>query len=394
MNLLAQIGFQKTDKVQSALDAGAIDGYIMSPQYDKPEAANSFFENMAAAYPSSQRLFDPMLYVLVVARHENLKCGKMQEYDYCPAPWPRRGELQAEDRIEDLVQQALAYQDTLEVTSLIAPNILVRNSVDSLWGGIARDFIRITGEVAWQRDDNKPILATLALDSNALAQRQEIDDLLNELTGSDLHVSGFYLLVSFPEGELKNTLTPDVLANWLYLVHSLSENDFNVVVGYADFLSTFLAIAGAQAGATGWHETGRKFSISRFTPQRTGGQPPLPRYSSPTLLNRILLSELRAELEPDLISHPDMLADIRRARSADVQALQHWHAIRNTLRWFATGDTEARVENARRGLQRALRTYERLNSLVELDPKSDGREFVSTVIEGLGLFSRLLRGEI
>ncbi|MCB9357457.1 MAG: hypothetical protein H6505_02700 [Calditrichaeota bacterium] len=385
MKLLAHGSWQRTTKIEEGLNVGFVDGVIVSPQYEEPHATNELLENISRGYPHSIRLFDPLLYTCVVSGVERFNCGRLLKYNYCPDVLPTRSELQQEAVIEGLLRDSLEYQSQLDLTGLIAPNVLVRTSFDSKWGAVSDTFLRMTSEISDEYD--KPIYASLVIEAEALSNRPQLFQFLTELTRFELECSGFYILVSLPEGETKDILTPTVLANWMYLVYSLSQNGYDVIVGYSDFLSPILGIAGASMGTSGWTGTTRRFSISRFLP--SGGGLPNPRYSSPTLLNRILLTELVSELEPQLQSDPPFIKEVRKAPTNPLfQSLQHWSAVRNVVSW-STDDIEEGIKIARQKLRRATQVYAQLRRRVELDYKSGG-ELIETIEEGLSTFERLL----
>jgi hypothetical protein len=346
---------------------------------------------MAEEHTKCSRLFDPQMYVLTVANNLNFDPKKLAEYDYYPDSMPTRRELYASDsqRLEELVIQCLDYQNTLDATALIAPNVLVPGSVDSIWGTISRRFIASAASLAANDDYGRPIYASLVIDSNALANRQEISDLLTDLTGEDQQPHGFYIVISFPEGELKHTLDADLLANWLYIVHSLTANGLDVIVGYSDYLTAFFGVAGAETGATGWYDNCRKFSIGKFTPERSGGQQPNPRYSSPALYNRILLNEMPRTMYGDLWSNPSLWDEIRADASLENQSLQHWWAIKNTITSIGTGNRSTKLRNAIDSINRATALYGRLRrENITLDPKSEA-DHLDILQDGLRTYRRL-----
>lgn len=393
MKLLAQVGYGRGNKVDQGLQMNLIDGFILSPKDETPDRARALFALAGENHAQSYRLLDPQLYIMSIAPSERLNPGRLLDYEFYPTRLPRRRELFDEKRIAGILKPCLAYQREIGTSAIIAPNVLVQRSLDSMWGAIARNFIRISGQIAQQNSERLPILATLALDSNAMAQRREIEELLTELTGSDAPPNGFYVIVSFPEIELKNCLTSDIFANWLYLVFSLKVNGFEVVVGYSDFLTPFFGIAGARAGASGWWENLRKFSIGRFLQDDGVRRQPLLRYSSPRLLNRILVNEMfSSRMESELKSEPDYLREYKSETGVTPteQVLQHWAAIRNVIKETSSEDIESGIDAGLSVLERANSAYARLRDrLTSLDPKSD-EGILSVLQDGLRTFRRLI----
>ena len=108
-----------------------------------------------------------------------------------------------------------------------------------------------------------------------------------DITVLDKPPDGFYVLIAASnEMRRADILNADVIAGWLLINRSLSVNGYQVINGYSDLLTPFLAIAGATAVATGWWQNSRLSSLDRFLPAG-GGRLPIPRYLSKVLLNRI-----------------------------------------------------------------------------------------------------------
>ena len=178
---------------------------------------------------------------------------------------------------------------------LSPPNVLVSTSCNSVEAVISKHFIRHTRTVARSLGVDKPVYATLALSRDALVNRAEFLEFLEDITALDEPPDGFYLLVTANHADARAEIFhADVIAAWMLLNFTLTVNGFQVINGYSDILTPFLGIAGGHAGASGWWSNLRAFGLEKFSPQALGGRLPVVRYLSCALLNRITYFELDA----------------------------------------------------------------------------------------------------
>ena len=105
----------------------------------------------------------------------------------------RRSQLERESQIEKELEAALTFQSGLNVTGIIAPNILIPNSLNSIEAVISKNFIRLVKAHYAALKDKRPVYATLAVSRNALMDKQELVDFVNEITLPDNPPEGFYV---------------------------------------------------------------------------------------------------------------------------------------------------------------------------------------------------------
>jgi len=174
-------------------------------------------------------------------------------------------------------------------------------------------------------------------------------EFLDALSG--LNVDGFYLLVNRTSSGYQAAMDTRAMENLMYFVHVLAHlNDYEVVVGYSDWLGFLLHAAGAVATATGWHQSLRQFSMARFEPAG-GGRRPRKRYSStPLLSNPLIVPELEDINRTGLLNHVlsggthDAILNVGPAAGEarwtdEMGCLSHW---------FAVGSAVARIQGQRR----------------------------------------------
>lgn len=399
MKLFAQHGALDGEKTNEGFARGLLDGVIYSPRDVALETLRTKLDSLATNHADAERLVDPQYYAIFQNGAEEARLGYLQE-DYGAYFQPRRrGQLERENQIQQDLTSALAFQASLNVTSIIAPNILIPNSLNSIEAVIAKNFIRLSAAQYRVLNDTRPLYATLAISRNALGDKQELVEFLNEITVLEDPPQGFYVLVSARNAEARSDIyNMDVIADWMFINHVLTLNGFEVTNGYSDILTPFLGAAGAKAGALGWWSNLRSFSLDRFGPSPGGGRLPIQRYASLALLNRITffeLDQLRGLLPAVLNNLPtDALYDPANGREGsepqrNMEVIQSWEAVKSLNSSLVTSDQALSLENCRNAVTQAVALYETIQGLsLRLDSKSNA-EHLPPLADGIRSFAKL-----
>lgn len=398
MKLFGQHGFGDGQKIMQGLERGAIDGVIFSPKDIGREKLRGCLDDLAEEKPEAERFFDPQFYATLVADSPNSRCGSLM-IDYGAYFVPkRRAQLESEARVMTDIQNTLLFTRELNVSSVIAPGILIPRSFNSIEAVIAKNFIRSAPVVAQSISERRPLLATLAIGTEALRKHQELVEFLGELTLLENPPSGFYLLAATSSTDGRSEiLNRDTIAGWLFLNHALSLNGFRVVNGYSDILTPFLGACGAAAGATGWWSNLRHFGLSRFAPDSSGGRLPIPRYLSCALANRITFDELERVRDsvPKVLNglNSDELypEDSGSEPERNVEVIQSWDAIRELNRLLVVdGEIKQSLQNCHAHLQAADALYIEVQDALftPLDSRSDSAH-IEEIRDGLEKFAVL-----
>ena len=254
MEILAQHGFGNGQRIERGLNDGLIQGAIFGAKDITPSKLADFLATIAAEYPNSTRLFDPQFYAAMIAAKPGARLGSlMGEDSYTYFDTRRRRDLEREQQVIDDLESILQFQAGLPVTALIAPNIVIQRSFDSVEATVSKSFLRNAARIRNEVANGVPLYATLAVSSAALNDRIELQNFLQEITEIDEPPDGFYLLLEKPDTTIPATLTePDVLSRWMLMNHTLKLNGFRVINGYTDVLAPYLGAAGADAVASGW----------------------------------------------------------------------------------------------------------------------------------------------
>jgi hypothetical protein len=370
MQILAQHGAKCGDRISRGLDSGLIDGVIYGAKDISPSRLLERCRDQAEIHPASVRLFDPQYYACVLASEPGVRLGCLDGEDAYPYFVPRRRrDLEQERVVLDDLETCLSYQKPLSISAFVSPNIVIRRSLDSVEATIAKDFLRNAARAHAELDDPRPLFATLAVATDALRDRTELQNFLQEITELENPPTGFYLLIEHPDHDIPPALEEsDILSRWMLINRVLSLNGYQVINGYADVITPYLGLAGAQATASGWFNTLKVFSLRRFTPSNGIARQPVPRYASARLLKSIRYTELellRAQF-PEVLNGDTMdddydLEEGSRPTSSG-EALQNWECLRRLSRLVTNGDIEASLAGIQMALEAAQDTYAQIGA--------------------------------
>lgn len=372
MKLYAQVGHGLGDKVNQGLDESIIDGAILSPKDLQRATLDARISDIRNAHSDADILIDPQFYVTFSADLPNVNIGKIGEWEYFCAY--RKSELEQEATVVKVLTDF--YQDVCssDVTAIISPNIFISQSLDSREAVIAKHFIRHAKSTQADIGDTRPLYASLVICREALQDRREFEEFINDITMIDNPPDGIYLVIASRSTEARSDLYhTDVISNWMMLNLSLSINGLKVINGYSDILTPFLGAVGGTAGATGWWSNLRMFSMERFFPV-DGGRLPIVRYLSKLLLNRVTFSEKDAirRFVPGIINgfqHDDDYTPVPE-RSAEV--LQSWETIKSLNSDLTMGGITKNIKNCINQIEKAQEAYAGIAERgLRLDAKSN-----------------------
>jgi hypothetical protein len=395
MKLYAQCGAGEGQKIFEGFDNDLIDGVIASPKDAPLSRLLENFQTYQRDFPKKDRLFDPQFYACFLAQDFNSRLGNLAD-DYSPYFGPRRrSQLESEENVRKDIEFALEFQRHLPVTALIAPNIYIPRSFNSIEAAISKDFIRLTRQTYKKFDDPRPIYATLAISRSVLLDKRELEFFLNDLTLMEHSPDGFYLLIGANSAAARAEIfNADTIGGWLLLNHVLKLNDFNVINGFSDTVSPFLGAAGADAGAFGWSSNLRTFSLERFGPPSSGGRLPVQRYLSCSLLNRIRFDELERLRYSvpgilNVMTTDDLYDDGEGSQpQRNQEVLQSWDAVKALIARASGKNTPSALKKCLALIEDAKQAYMAVNSRMLLDPKSND-DHLNPLSEGIQLFAEL-----
>lgn len=366
MVMLAQHGYGKSDKIERGLDAGHIQGAILSPRDETPANLASYASRLRRDYPNATIFIDPQFYASTVV---NPKLGRLGEYSYFQTELTYR-DFVAPAAISAMVSNAMNHQRSLAGTHICAPTVAF-DAFGDRWCSVALSMAGAAIHDHQRSGDARPLLISFVIGEQAYKNVAQLDDFLDVVT--DLECDGFYFIVRREVADYNQEMEQDSLSGLMYLSYVLGElNEYKVYHGYSDYISLPLHAAGSTGAACGW-----QFGLRRFTWRRyehsTGGSQPRPRYSSLHLMNCVIINpELdqiaRASLLPQVltVTNYDSAMATRLPSSVawptDVSALHHWHALnKGVTRLEGVPAGTPRLDELTRLIRAAGSVYQRLS---------------------------------
>ena len=400
MKIFAQSGHGEGQKIVQALNNNYIDGVIYSPKDISPSKLEEKLDELTRDYSDKEFLFDPQYYVSLMGSNPLLNIGKLEEYSEYYFSFESRVRLERETNLRKIIEKAILFQKNLLVSSIISPNILISRSFDSIEGAISKNFIRLANEINVEIESQKKVYSTLAISAEALMNTNELQEFLNSITIYDNHPPyGFYILIAtrslaIAQSEIFNA---DVIAGWMLLNYTLALNGFKVINGYSDLLSPLLVAVGGEGISTGWNSNLRNFCLERFAPEkREGGSPPIIRYLSSAILNRIRFDELRAlknNFNQILNNLPTDSLFIEKESDRTDEIMQTWDALATISKEVSQGSAKKNLDILEKKIQDATELYSRITAFYQLDKKSLGYH-LEPIYYGIKKFKRLAEIEI
>ncbi|NQT93801.1 MAG: hypothetical protein HQ559_13665 [Lentisphaerae bacterium] len=390
MKLYAQMGHGDGQKTLSGLTEGLIDGAILSPRDWRPDGIGERIGELTAAKEDADILIDPQFYATFAASSAAARTGNLPDWPYFSAV--RKSDLELGAEVDRVLREAMGHVVGLPVTGVIAPNIYISRSFDSREAVIAKNFVRSARGVYGSVGDSRPLYATIAVCREALLERTEFEEFLNDVTMLSDPPDGFYLLIGSRGTEAQTDIFhADVIARWMLLNYSLKVNGYEIVNGYSDVLTPFLGSVGGDAGAAGWYSNLRTFSLDRFQPPPSGGRRPIKRYLSTRLLNRVTFTEREAlsDIVPSVTNGLSHDADYRPEPDTTSEILQSWEALGDLSQRLAIEDVDASLAACGTAVTRAEAAYSEIAEAgVNLDRKS-ADDHLAPLREGIQAFKEM-----
>lgn len=360
MALFAQHGHGKSDKIDKALDTGAIDGVVFGARNEKLENIEACVE--AVREKDGQILFDPQFHVSTITPAND---RFLPEYPYYKAAMTA-ADFVGIKKLENYVKTTLNFELGLQPSRLISPTVIFE-SFGSNWYQTALNLADASLDFHSGMSGAPPLLLSFVIGEQALGSRFELEAFLDQVTSWE-NVFGLYVVISREESPYSQIFDSERLANALYMSYVLGHiNGLEVVNGYSDFCGILYRAVGSSAFATGWSQGLRQFHKRAFTKQKPGGQLPRLRYTSLPLLNSILLSELQQIYEVDRledvlsgVSLDNLITDAESPEESDwnqpASELHHWESL-HLMDGYLSGEVPADVSDIEEKIIEAKELY-------------------------------------
>ena len=353
--ILCQEGYRPGSKIVNALEASILDGVVVSPRYHDPAEVARFVGELRDRGPAAYLVIDPEFHLGAV---EGDKVGKLAGYEHYhdQLDWSSF----TATRVAQYVREVLSMQMDLPLSRILSPGIPIRALTDwssSISLSLFDQAITQMGQPAAR----ERLLLTLVLGDEIFRNQDDVDGLLNALTILDC--KGFYINVDRQNSADTLWCGPGqdvVLGNFLYLIHVLSMNGFEVICGYSDFTGILMLGAGATGVASGWFKKQRLFDSGRFSPAPPGGRAPKDYYASLPIMNWVPLSPdvdiLHRAGVLDLIAsgtrYDSLLVDSKRDErwTQEISVHEFWSAMKKADSQLVGATLEGRIAYTRNAL--------------------------------------------
>lgn len=336
---------------------------------------------------------DPQLYVAPLGDANPKKLA-----DHALFAVPMRPRDFSARNLVPLVDRIIAFQADRPVTHFLSPTVSVASMVDR-WAEVAANLAD-TALDTWQaRAEHRPLLISVAIQQSLLADPENVDALLDELTSYEC--DGFYLLIE-RDPSTDPTEAAVLFERVLYIVYTLAQlNEYTTWVGYAGLSGFIYRAAGAEASAGGWWQKQNWWSPGHWT-AGGGGRQPRPRIYLESVLGSLLID---AELRPvarqrtdggllaDLLSGAGQLAEaFRNGRGFDgsydrAEMTAQFFSICGALNGRITGNFQADMRRVLDDIADAEVLQRRIRDVgVEVEPANARNALTvwQTAIAGLG----------
>lgn len=353
MSLWIQHGYGKGRKIEELLETGSLGGVILSPADETPEGLARTVSSLQGEDTSV--LMDPQTYVW------GIPDGAARRHEDVGLAVPSLNWSMAPRDIQALVERIVGLNRSLGIPEVLSPASLQRG-FDDVWTSLALQFARTTVEAA----DQESVRVSVVLDESALSDWDSAERWLDVVTALD--AQGFYIIVSRPRDAYLRAWDVPRLANLLRIVYRLGIlNQYSILLGYTDLDGLTAIAAGAEGIASGWYQSLRLFSESKWQPS-TGGRQAKPRITSDVVLSPLLLDEAsevaRSAFGDEVFPFPEFRSTLA-SRPGTIGLSQSWTQHLEALRILvgnleAVGGPRERTDNLLERLQLAQDALSRM----------------------------------
>lgn len=248
MRFYLQIGWGMMGHVRELLSDWAEGGAILSPRDMEPQQLVQLAGSVARL--GGEPLLDPQCFA------HDADHARLNSHDYWQAFRSHStSALLDGPGTSDVLSRLAALAQQCGITRHILPGILA-NPVNDDWFAVHDTII----EEAQGHFDGQPLLATIALSSEALRDETQVEAVVERAASWD--VEGYYVVAETPSAYLVQD--PTWLANLLILAAGLKLTRRFLLVGYCSHQMLCLSASNTDAIASGTWLNVRAFPPSKF----------------------------------------------------------------------------------------------------------------------------------
>lgn len=368
--LLAQDGHAAGDRIQNGLQNSVIHGAILSASCKQKDSLGAAITALKETNSSALLLFDSEFYVSRFLDAD--KFGKLTSYEYFKPSLPKK-DLILPSSIQSIIEQVVDVQTDAGLKALTTPTVRIE-AFNSGSEAQAFSFLFGTLECINKKDGDHELYGSLLINEVALSNTAGLAEFLDTVTAlRDL--KGFYIIIdrSYAGSQFWNN--PDTLAALMYITHTLSDNDFEVILGYSEVEGLLSLATGASFIGSGWWLNTSNFTDGRF---KSSGGRRRKRYYSYQLMNSIyqdgeltaLVDNGFADKVMGVTGHDsELIGDPNNAPWSDGVAILHkWTAIDKRIKETVTsGDEATKLDTLETAIRGASELYKEILASVDIE---------------------------
>lgn len=368
--LLAQDGFAASDRIDNGLQSEVISGAIISASCRQPANLSSVVQGLKDIRSDAFILFDSEFYVGSFPEAD--KFGKLTDYQYFKHPL-QKIDLINPTSVQGFIKKVVDVQLDAGLDNITSPTIRIQ-TFNSGSETQVFSFLFGTLDYVQQNAADKKLYGSLLINELALTNSRGLAEFLDTVTALRDY-AGFYIIIDRSSSTISFWNNPDTLASLMYLVHVLSDNGFQIVVGYSDGDGLLSLATGASYVASGWWQNTTNFTDGKF---KSSGGRRRKKYYSYQLMNAVYQEgELSSIVEHGLGSNvmgitgldDELAQDPLNVAWPDGTAILHkWKALNQRIQEdVSSGDETAKLEALRGSILVAKALYEQVESTIDIE---------------------------
>ncbi|MDD3241861.1 MAG: hypothetical protein PHQ64_03745 [Bacilli bacterium] len=328
-NYIVQHGFGKGQKIKDAINNHYVNGVIFSP---RDESIDSIIDYVSKSdfLNKDNAFLDPQFYY---STYNSQFYGNLDKMLNFPKDIRRKDWRMRTDKIINYLEDYVTISKNVS-NSLITPGFCIDNI------GWEFDYsLDIYNHCRSKYPEFKKYYFSLVISSKLFNSKNDVDEILDDIKDSIDSKDGIYIIVAHDKSEHKNYDYMDVeaLSNLLYLIYTLKQNSFSIIIGYSFLNSILFSMLEVDYVGSGWFNTLRKFSKNRFDDSEIWGSRKK-HYTSVPLLSYLtgeLVKQLKNKMDVRFILS-NTIYDEPFMRDYDILSLvdyeqQYWASISNII---------------------------------------------------------------
>ena len=365
-------------KVDKILEQKLANGIIWDPREESLEriqeirSSNSMYDNV-------ENLIDLKWYY---KEFSNSIMKRLEGLEYFPDEIINRNFLRDTNKISEYIDKMIKFQEKNNMNIFLTPALYIYSfndrNVDKLF-----DILDIYAEKC-----QKPKYISLMFHESAFESISYMNDFINDFSMYQNSYEGVYLVIDRDNSSnIRNFFSSDRLSRVMQFIYYIKKLGMKVIVGYSGIESINYMAAGADAIATGWFYSLRKFNkLEKGLEEYSTMGRAKKRYTSINFLNELTLDEHikmipegeKSKIYP-IIFNGNVIDEKIIKGNYDIipindTYIQYFEAMNVLSKKFKDGGIEQRIETLEKLIDNAI---ENTNKYMKIKEKNPAMEPIS-----------------